>query len=353
MQGGQSKPIGNSGMLITLNKKYITLRLLPTFIFLFVLVSGVSTSLEFPRLSNILSLSEKASDEMSEEDRVSEVLNQDASYLSLFQSVNNPDVALTQFVKPGEELKFQAKWRGFPAGSIHCAAKRVRTLKNRPVFVFELSVESNDFLSAFYPVKTNINSYVDAENGRSYLIRRRVSERNRDYKDRLEFKYDFRNDKGIPNPMSRYSMVGESGKEEANSPFPIPGNMQDMVSVIYYIRGMELKAVGDSCNLLLGGRKKPVVTKVTVVGEEEVKVPNIGTFDCLVVEPHTDGTNLTSNLVATRGGEKVWLEKNCLIPVMVSAELPKPLGTVTATLVKVENSELTKHIKTNAGKSEE
>ena len=310
-------------------------------------VASAATSLEFsfPRLGNLLNLSEKASDEIREEERISEVLNQDASYISLFQSINNPDVKIQDFVQPGEELRYQAKWRGLPAGTVRCSAKRVAKLKNRPVFVFELNVESNDFLNAFYPVKTNINSYVDAENGRSYLIRRRVSERNRDYKDRLEFKYDSRRDNGIPEPVSKYSITGENGKEAASLPFPIPGNMQDMVSIIYYVRGLELREVGDSCTLLLGGRNKPVVTTVSVTAEEEVNISGVGTFDCLVVEPDTGGSNLSGNLVATRGGEKVWLEKNSLIPVMVSAELPKPMGTIVATLIQADNSKLTEFAK--------
>lgn len=314
----------------------------------FITITKVSTSLdfprfEFPRLSNFISLSEKASDEMREEERVSEVLNQDASYLSLYSSVSNPDIKLQNYVRAGEELRYQAKWRGLPAGSIRTSAKRVAMLKNRPVFVFEVNFESNDFLNAFYPVSTNINSYVDADNGRSYLIRRRVSERNREYKDRLEFKYDFRRENGILVPVSKYSLVGENGREEASQPFPIPGNMQDMVSSIYYIRGMELREIGDSCNLLLGGRKKPAVTRLEVVGEEEVRVPGIGVFDCVIIEPSTDGTNLSGNLMATRGGERVWLERNTLIPVMVCAELPKPLGSVVATLIQAENCQLTEH----------
>lgn len=337
-------PIGKVAMFI-MNTIKTSTRFAIITAALFLCVAGVSTSLEFPRLSNILNLSESAADEIREEERVSEVLNQDASYLSLFRSVRNPDVRIQQFVRPGEELKFQAKWRGLPAGTIRCSAKRVAKLKNRPVFVFELNVETNDFLGPFYPVKTDINSYVDADNGRSYLIRRRVSERKRDYKDRLEFKYDSRTDKGILDPVSRYSMVGESGKEAANLPFPIPGNMQDMVSVIYYIRGLELKCVGDTCTILLGGRKKPVLTTLSVIGEEQISVPNIGLFDCLVVEPVTDGTNLSGNFLATRGGERVWLEKNTKIPVMVSAELPKPMGQVIATLVEANNSELEKHAK--------
>ena len=337
--------LGLDGMH-TFAKQTITARLALTALLSFMTVAGASTSLEipspFPKIANFLGLSEKASDEIREEERVSEVLNQDARYTSLFDTVANPDVNLQNYVKTGETLRYQANWRGLPAGTIRCSAKRQVMLKNRPVFVFEVNVESNDFLSAFYPVKTSINSYVDANNGRSYLIRRRVSERSREYKDRLEFKYDFRRENGILDPMSKYSKVEEGGKEEAALPFPIPGNMQDMVSIMYYVRGMDLNKVGDSCTLLLGGRKKPVITTVRVVDEEEIRIPNVGAFECLVVEPRTDGTNLSGNVLATRGGEKVWLEKNTRIPVMCSAELPKPLGVVVATLVQADNCELTR-----------
>ena len=307
-----------------------------------VFVATTSTALDFsfPRLANLLGLSEKASDEIREEDRVSEVLNRDASYVSLFESVSNPDVRISDFVQPGEELRYQAMWRGLPAGTVRCTAKRVAKLKDRPVFVFELAVESNDFLNAFYPVRTSMNSYVDAGNGRSYLIRRRVSERNRDYTDRLEFKYDSRRDNGIPEPVSKYSITGAEGKEESRQPFPIPGNMQDTVSLIYYVRGLELNEVGDSRTILLGGRNKPVVITVSVTGEERIAVPGIGLFDCLVVEPDAGGANISGNFVATRGGEKIWLEKNTRIPVMAVAELPSPVGAVTATLVQADNSEL-------------
>ncbi len=324
----------------TINKRTTVATMLFAMLLLILTCEGTARALEFPDLAN---LPENAYDEMKAEDRVSEVLNQDADYLSLLGSINNPDIRLQRFVRPGEELKYQAKCRGLPAGSIRLTTKRLATLQNRPVFVFELNVESNDFFSAVYPITTNINSYVDANNGRSYLIRRRVSERSRSYQDRLEFKYDFRLPNGLPDPVSRYSMVGETGQETSNGPSPIPGNMQDMVSIIYYIRGMDLSKVGDSRVLLLGGRKKPVITTVTVTAEERVAIPSIGSFDCLVVEPHTDGTNLSGNLVATRGGEKVWLEKNSLIPVMASADLPKPMGTVVATLVQADNSVLTRY----------
>lgn len=307
----------------------------------FLAISGQVLALDFrfPLLRSA-SLPDNAAAEMKEEERISEVLDQDVNYRKLFSSISNPDIPLNRFVQPGEELKYQAKWRGLPAGNVRISAKRLGVIKGRAVFVFELNAESNDFLGSFYPVNTSANSYVDAANGRSYLIRRRIAERNRNYKDRLEFKYDSRSPDGLPDPVLKYSMVGKDGLEEASRPVPIPGNMQDLVSAIYYIRGINLQKVGDSFSFLVGGRQQPGIMTVNVVGEERLAIPEIGTFDCLIVEPFGDGTNISGNLVASRGSERIWLEKHTRIPVKLEAELPQPLGTIIATLVKADNTHL-------------
>ncbi len=283
------------------------------------------------------SLPDNAAEEMREEERISEVLNQDVNYRQIFNSIRNPAIPLNRYVAPGEDLRYQAVWRGLPAGSIRMAAKRMGVIRGRSVIVFELNAKSNDFLSTFYPVNTSANSYVDAIDGKSYLIRRRISERNRSYKDRLEFKYDYRLPNGLPDPVCKYSFVGQSGAEETASPIPIPGAMQDIVSSIYYVRGMNLKKVGDTCSFLLGGRTKPGIMTLEVVAEETLRIPGLGDFDCLIIEPYGDGTNISGNLVASRGSERVWLERNTLVPVQISAELPAPLGTIVATLTRAEN----------------
>ncbi|MDR1534150.1 MAG: DUF3108 domain-containing protein [Planctomycetota bacterium] len=301
------------------------------------------SALDFPRIFNHHALPEIAGDEMREEERISEALDRNADYRAYFQSVRNPEVRLQALVRPGEELIYQARWRGLPAGNLRLLAKRQTTLRGRRVFVFELDVESNDFLSAFYPVSNSMNSYVDAASGRSYLLRRRISERNRQYKDRLEFKYDSRLANGLPNPVSSYSLVDGLGRETVGRPIPISGDMQDVVSAIYYLRGLELRRPGDECAILLGGRRRPVLVRISVTGEERLEVPGLGAFDCLVIEPNAEGANLSGNPLATRGGEKVWLEKHCLVPIQVEAELPRPLGSVIATLAEVKNHDLQRH----------
>lgn len=313
------------------------------FIAFLIAVAGINEAaaldfrLPFLRSKN---LPDNAAAEMNEEERISEVLDQDVNYRSLFDSISNPDIPLNRYVIPGEELKYQAKWRGLPAGQVRFAAKRLGVIKGRAVFVFELNAESNDFLNAFYPVNTSANSYVDAVNGRSYLLRRRIAERNRSYKDRLEFKYDFRLPNGLPDPVLKYSEMEEDGREISSQPVPIPGNMQDMVSIFYYIRGFDLRQVGDSASFLIGGRKQPSIVSVQVVAEDRIQVPGLGAFDCFVIEPQSDGTNISGNLIASRGSERIWLEKNTRIPIQFAAELPSPLGPIVATLVQAENSPL-------------
>ncbi|MDR1518960.1 MAG: DUF3108 domain-containing protein [Planctomycetota bacterium] len=298
------------------------------------------SALDLPRFFSHRNLSEQAAAEMRAEEKISEELDQSADYRSRYQSIQNRPIRLQSHVKPGEELVFQAKWRGLPAGTLRLAAKRLTRLKNRPVFVFELQVTSNDFMGAFYPVDNSVISYADANDGHSYLLRRNISERHRRYKDRLEFKYDSRLENGLPDPVSRYSLVDELGREEAGAPFPIPGAMHDMVSSIYCLRGMDLRKIGDSQSFLLGSRQKPVIASVTVVAEEQLNLPGLGKFACLVVEPSANGANLSGHPLATRGGEKVWLEKHCRIPLQVSAELPWPVGQVIASLVNAEKCDL-------------
>ncbi len=73
--------------------------------------TALSLDFSFPRLANLLNISEKADDEIREEDRVSEVLNRDAAYTSLFRSVNNPDIAMARKIL-GESLA--ARYAGDP-----------------------------------------------------------------------------------------------------------------------------------------------------------------------------------------------------------------------------------------------
>lgn len=320
-----------------------------TVVLVFALCAGSGAAGE-PRSSAAAPVkNEKASDrstnEMIEEERVAEVLNQDVNYRELFKSISNPDIHLAKFVKVGEELRYQAKWRGLPAGSIRFSAKRKGVVRGRPVFVFEMNCQSNDFMNAFYPVDTSVNSYVDAQNGRSYLMRRRISEYSRTYKDRVEFEYDSRLDNGLPDPVCKYSMIGTDGQEMASLPKPIAGNMQDNLSMVYYIRGLPLEKVGDSASFIVGGRTQPSIMTVEVVGEEDVEVPDLGVFSCLVVDPKGDGVNQSGSLIATRGAERVWIEKHTKIPVKLAAELPKPLGGALAYLVAAENSDLMKYAK--------
>ncbi|MDR1611933.1 MAG: DUF3108 domain-containing protein [Planctomycetota bacterium] len=302
-----------------------------------------ANGLDFSRFANrFRNLPDNAKAEIREEEQISEVLHQDANYRQLFQSVTNPDIPLGRYVRPGEDLRYQAKWRGLPAGSIRIAAKRMSAVRGRPVFVFEVSAESNDFLNAFYPVNTSANSYADAATGRSYLIRRRVSERNRSYKDRLEFKYDFRLPNGLPDPVCSYSATQDDGEEMDGRNRPIPGNMQDMVSMIYYLRGLGLKRRGDSCTILVGGRTNPGLVTLNVIDEEIVNT-SMGVFDCLVVQPSGDGTTISASLIASRGAERLWLERNSRIPIKFSAELPKPLGEIVATINEADNCELARY----------
>lgn len=296
------------------------------------LICASAFGLEFPELAD---LPETATDEMRAEDGISEVLGHSAAAAALLPV--NKDIPLQSVVAPGEVLRYSAKWKGLPVAEARLSAKRVVELRGKPVFVFELTIETNDFFSTIYPTQTSIHSYADASSGRSCLIRRRVAERNRAYRDRLEFKYDNRLANGVPDPVSVYSYVDQQGAEHVNPPASITANMQDMVSAIYYLRGADLGSTGSNTSIVLGGRKRPSIATLHIVGTEVLEVPALGgPTECIVVEPRTDGSNISGNLVATRGGEKVWLTRKGHIPVRIEAQLPSPIGSVVATLSQAD-----------------
>ena len=77
---------------------------------------------------------------------------------------DNPPINLVNHITLGEELSYIASWAGFPAGSIRTKVWRnFKEIDSKKVFLFEATLETNDFVSFFYPVKNTIHSFTEAE----------------------------------------------------------------------------------------------------------------------------------------------------------------------------------------------
>lgn len=258
-----------------------------------------------------------------------------------YEYVQMPSQDLLDVANLGEKLVYMVKWKGIPAGEATFSVKPWQTKVNgRPAYYVVLETESNDFVSTFYEVRDKIKSYIDAETGHSLYFSRNIREGSYEADDFLQFDYDKK--------LQYYSSLKvEDGEKQRNekAPRPIPGYLQDPLSVIYYLRHFDLSSDEDHL-VLIGSRKNVGVLKLDVLKEERVTLPDLGVFDTYVVNlanGDTTKSNYEPKIFVAKGKVTVWVEKHTNIPVMINVGVPI-LGTADITLHHSSNSPLNKYI---------
>lgn len=278
------------------------------------------------------------------EKKDSEVLPAVITLTDKYHGVTNPDKNLDQVAKVGEKLEYALKWKGMPAGKAVMEIKRQRNLRGRLADEIELSYQTNNFVDAFYPVDSSVKSFVDVQSGASQMFKRKLREgrvKARKVDDRLEFDQQFAWPDGRVAPASVYSKE-KNGKTDKNEPLPLPGNVQDSLSAIYYLRNFKFDKVGDSHKMLVGSRKRVDIVTMTASSFEQIEVPGVGKFDAVVVNPEGDQDAERSTLLSTEGDVDIWLEKNSGIPLKIEVGVAS-IGGVTVILTGAANSGLEQH----------
>ncbi len=262
------------------------------------------------------------------------------------EGVSNRPQRLDQVADVGERLVYQARWGGFPAGRITLRVKRRARVRGRFAFVLDLHAESNDFLDVFYRVDSTISSIADVETGMSYLFRRKLHEGRRRVDDRLEFDLTHKGSAGVVEPVAKYSKV-EDDRTIRSDPRPIPGPLQDCLSVVYYLRHLAFEEVADEHRVLIGSRKSVDVATFTALRFEELNLGRLGRYSCVVVEPRGSKDTDRTTLVAARDRAEIWLERNTRIPLLIVVKVP--IGSISARLIRAEKSPLEKHELSHTG----
>jgi len=87
----------------------------------------------------------------------------------------------------GERLVYDMTWMGVPIGTAELWAKEKTTLGGREVFHVVGLMETNKFLSAIYPVRNEIHSWIDAETLTSVKFEKFISEGKTSSHEVMEF----------------------------------------------------------------------------------------------------------------------------------------------------------------------
>ena len=241
------------------------------------------------------------------------------SYATL-SDIKAPNVSEspTAAYQPGERLVYKVSYLGIPAGNAVMEVLQTRKMKDRAVYPVRSTVESNKFVSAFYPVKDRVQTFIDVEGGYSHGI---------DIKQRQGRKRR--------NKVIDFDQVQHRAKQVKNNKvevFDIPPNVQDSLSALYHFRNNAVLEVGKSIFIDVHESRKNWELEIKVLDQEEITTA-FGTFKTFKVKAFVR----YEGLFMDKGDVTLWLTDDARrIPVLIKTKIK--IGSITAVLDSSEFS---------------
>jgi len=241
----------------------------------------------------------------------------------------------------GEELEYQIRWQGVPAGR---ALLRVKGRHHFPdaegpeVWHVRLDIRSNRFLTFVYPVKGKTQARIDVKRGFSRHYSKDHTEGSYRAKERLLFDYTLdKLEAAYEYPV--WHRLPTDKRPHGKAPWkkiaiPLNGKVLDPLSVVYYLRGLELKP-GQSLVLPVITDRRVWNTRIEIQERETLTLPDgLTKVDCLKVCPdcHYNG------LFERRGQAVLWLDVKHKVVIRMTVETP--LGPCEAWLERHARSPL-------------
>lgn len=217
---------------------------------------------------------------------------------------------------PGERLVYDVRYMGIPAGEAIMEVLDPKELKGRQAYHVVSTVESNEFVSLFYPVNNRIETFIDTEGFYSHYVRIKQ----RQGKRRKEKEIDFDQVRHRAVQVKRYK--GEQ-KEEI---FDIPPHVQDSLSALYYFRMHRNLQVGQSVFINVHESRKNWKLEIQILGKEIISTP-LGTFNTI----KTKALVRYEGVFMDKGDVTIWFtddEKH--IPVLIKTKIK--VGHIHASL---------------------
>mgnify|MGYP005848736335 CR=1 FL=1 len=205
--------------------------------------------------------------------------------------------ATSQDFHIGEKLSFALNYGFINAGSSTMEVEALDTVHNQTTYRLQSQTRSNNFVDTFYKVRDKLTSWIDTSTFATVRFEKSLNEGK--YEKDYSVWFDYK------------KMVAYSSEDTTD----IETYMQDVLSLFYYIRSLEL-SVGDTIKMSNFDNDKISPFLLRVTGAEKVKVP-AGEFKCFVVEPFVE----SDFLFKYKGRLQIWLTKDeRKIPVLMKSE---------------------------------
>lgn len=170
---------------------------------------------------------------------------------------------------PRERLLFGLRWGLVSAGEAVMENLPVTVINGIPAYHFMLDVRSSPFLDVFFKVRNRIEGFADTRMTRSLLYKKDQKEGGSSRDIVVTFDWETNH--------ATYSNFDQPEK-----PVPIRPGAFDPLSVLFYMRLLDLKVDSEFQRPITDGKKSILVT-ARVVRRETVTVPG-GRFDTHVLE---------------------------------------------------------------------
>jgi hypothetical protein len=228
-----------------------------------------------------------------------------------FASVTDAQPPTPVFAMP-ERLQYAISWVGIPVGESTLVSQGMVDEGAGIIYHFSSTARSNHVLRLLYPVRTRIDSIVDAE--RFLPIRYTMDGRQGFQTRHRELQFD------QSNHTVRLTMEGQSRN------FPTAEAVQDPLSALYFYRLTATMREGEVVRIPVHDRKRPKEIVVTA-GPVETVTTGAGTFQAvrLKIKQEEEGVFLHE------GDITVWITADDRrLPVRMEGRVA--IGTVAAEL---------------------
>jgi hypothetical protein len=214
----------------------------------------------------------------------------------------------------GEKLTFDVNYGFITAGRAFMEIPQIKKISGRDAFNVVFRVNSVSTFDAFYRVRDRYETYLDVEGIFPWRFEQHIREGS--------YSRDF----------SAYFDQWKGKAITKKGSYPIPENVNDIVSAFYYLRTFDFSnaKVGDTFHLENFFKDKVYPLDVIYRGKEKITVA-AGTFNCFIVEPLV----VEGGLFKSEGSIIIWLSDDELkIPVKVKTKVL--IGSIDAELTKYE-----------------
>jgi hypothetical protein len=226
-----------------------------------------------------------------------------------------------QTIKAGEKLVYAGSYNmsGLMTqlAQVTMSTENVKTAKNTYLHLScELSTYSK--WDSFFKIRDIYESYVNPTTLKPSLYKRSIDEGGYTKKEKYVFKGNTVN-----------STVKKRNRPETQKTFTIGGSTQDVVSLLYKLRTMDLSKfkVGQTQSLMIVFDEKQIPVTLKFMGKETINAGNLGKKECykLSIGAKTD---------ALKGKDKnlIWLTADSKkVPALLKFSIPVGTGQLALT----------------------